>query len=546
MEANMSHNYQPTDEQVKIINAVRNLEAPVLKVLAFAGTGKTTTLVDAARAIEGKKLYLAFNKSIQLEAKKKFEGLNTVVKTTHGLAFGYIVKERGYKFKHGYNPKEIMSLYDLESKHYWRAKKAKEYFEKFCNGAEDNFNVYAESGKDVSKALVLAEQMFNDMVNKKIDISHSCYLKLFEMELKRGKITSIPYRLIMLDEAQDTNDVTLSIFYHLNAQQRLVVGDRHQQIYSFRGSVNAMSKIKSKSFALTNSFRFTKSIGKKATEFLATFRQETLTIVGRGEEKEKSNSDTTAYISRSNARLIQIFAEYMSEKQYIKPVRDPEAIFGLAINMDRLKHGELELIDREFGFLKEFMYEFKKLPRGKRNELKDVLGYIQSVIQDEDDELIRTIKLLEKYKDIESIYEYALDCNGREEKAFFYATTAHTSKGLEWDHVIIENDFPDWYTIAKWYQKCYGKPPTKVKNPFRFFVENVDNPKVIEDCNAQPYIDELNLYYVAMTRGKYSVEDNTEFGSLSGRESDYDKAIIKAYPKEKDQEETNGDSSSLL
>jgi hypothetical protein len=34
--------------------------------------------------------------------------------------------------------------------------------------------------------------------------------------------------------------------------------------------------------------------------------------------------------------------------------------------------------------------------------------------------------------------------------------------------------------------------------------------------------------------------------SLSGRESDYDKAIIKAYPKEKDQEETTDDSLSLL
>ncbi|MGO9014691.1 MAG: DEAD/DEAH box helicase family protein [Dissulfurispiraceae bacterium] len=44
-----------------------------IKINAFAGTGKTSTLIEIARAYPGIKfLYLAFNKSIADEAKKKF------------------------------------------------------------------------------------------------------------------------------------------------------------------------------------------------------------------------------------------------------------------------------------------------------------------------------------------------------------------------------------------------------------------------------------------------------------------------------------------
>ena len=44
---------------------------------AKAGTGKTTTIIDAIRLLEGKKvLFLAFNKSIATELQEKFSSLN--------------------------------------------------------------------------------------------------------------------------------------------------------------------------------------------------------------------------------------------------------------------------------------------------------------------------------------------------------------------------------------------------------------------------------------------------------------------------------------
>ncbi len=58
-----------TKEQSEIINSSGNI-----KINAVAGSGKTTTIIEYANARprESRILYLAFNKSVKLEAVKKF------------------------------------------------------------------------------------------------------------------------------------------------------------------------------------------------------------------------------------------------------------------------------------------------------------------------------------------------------------------------------------------------------------------------------------------------------------------------------------------
>lgn len=57
-----------TPEQYDIINSTGNI-----KINAVAGSGKTTTVIEYAKArpTTSKILYLAFNKSVKLEAAKK-------------------------------------------------------------------------------------------------------------------------------------------------------------------------------------------------------------------------------------------------------------------------------------------------------------------------------------------------------------------------------------------------------------------------------------------------------------------------------------------
>ena len=74
-----------TEEQEAIRDAY--VAGEQLVVQAGAGTGKTSTLIALAEALPQKRAtYIAFNKSIQVEAAKKF-GNNVTARTAHSLAY---------------------------------------------------------------------------------------------------------------------------------------------------------------------------------------------------------------------------------------------------------------------------------------------------------------------------------------------------------------------------------------------------------------------------------------------------------------------------
>src|SRR5690349_955313 len=80
-----------TAEQQSILQSTGNI-----KINAVAGSGKTTTIIQyaASRPKGSKMLYLAFNKSVRMEAKKRFGELglhNVQVETAHSLAFKHVV-----------------------------------------------------------------------------------------------------------------------------------------------------------------------------------------------------------------------------------------------------------------------------------------------------------------------------------------------------------------------------------------------------------------------------------------------------------------------
>src|SRR5271154_3218059 len=87
-----------TAEQQTICQAAHDLgESSSLKIQAFAGTGKTTTLAAVAESLPQRKfLYLVFNRAAADEAELKMPA-NVTVRTAHALAFrsvGYIYKSR--------------------------------------------------------------------------------------------------------------------------------------------------------------------------------------------------------------------------------------------------------------------------------------------------------------------------------------------------------------------------------------------------------------------------------------------------------------------
>ena len=83
---------QLSDEQQAIVQC----QAEALRVVAFAGTGKTTTLRAYAQARPRQRmLYLAFNRSVAQEAQGTF-GAHVCCSTIHGLAYRAV----GYRYRH--------------------------------------------------------------------------------------------------------------------------------------------------------------------------------------------------------------------------------------------------------------------------------------------------------------------------------------------------------------------------------------------------------------------------------------------------------------
>src|SRR5260370_16783760 len=104
-----------TGEQIAIVASEGDV-----KINAVAGSGKTTTLIEYARARPGHKiLYLAFNKTVRLEAEKKFAGQgisNVRVETAHSLAFSRVVRATNYILKNErYKTPDIVELLDLSN-----------------------------------------------------------------------------------------------------------------------------------------------------------------------------------------------------------------------------------------------------------------------------------------------------------------------------------------------------------------------------------------------------------------------------------------------
>ena len=77
---------QPSPEQQAVIDARRADPAGSLRVLAFAGAGKTTALRLLAEADPSPALYLAYNKAAQLQAQARFPA-HVACRTVHSLAY---------------------------------------------------------------------------------------------------------------------------------------------------------------------------------------------------------------------------------------------------------------------------------------------------------------------------------------------------------------------------------------------------------------------------------------------------------------------------
>ena len=198
-----------TEEQALIVGS----KSKSLAVIAFAGTGKTSTLCAYAQARKDKRfIYLAFNKSMALEAAGKFPQNVTCI-TTHSLAFRAIGSKYQHKLQADIRATQAavaLKLDPEDKSSLASAKRALLALKQFMSSACMSFDEFmVDDGHDhTNSAIRSAERLWGlmiDPVNAEVPMLHDGYLKLYQLSNP-----VINFDCILFDEAQDANPVTLA------------------------------------------------------------------------------------------------------------------------------------------------------------------------------------------------------------------------------------------------------------------------------------------------------------------------------------------------
>lgn len=464
-----------TEEQQVVVSS----GSEALKVVAFAGAGKTSTLRAYAQARpERRMLYLAFNNAIAREAAGKFTP-NVTCLTTHSLAFRAVGHTYRHKLANNIRANQVAQALGLnpgDSSGFAHANQSlralKHFLSTSCADLHAFADLVAEEKKHQPAAIEGAARLWQamcDPANQAMPMLHDGYLKLFQLSAPR-----LDYDTILFDEAQDANPVTLAIVKQQSCA-KVFVGDPHQQIYQFRYAENAMADPSlTDELFLTESFRFGEEVAAAANRLLAVKRERNRVRGGR----RVPPSSTKACIARGNAFLYRRAAQMAQQG------------------------GTVCWVGGIDGYRLDLLNDIWLLKAGRRAEIRDrfVAGFQDfdalqgyAAAQDERD-LKAWIRVIESHTRWQTIpEEIALVRNSsvaQPEGATLALATAHKSKGLEFGSVELADDFLE----------------AELANPVKYSRET--HPVFWDEQGFRGGVllpvEEINLRYVAITRAETS------------------------------------------
>ncbi|MDQ7982508.1 UvrD-helicase domain-containing protein [Paraburkholderia sp. SARCC-3016] len=352
----------PTDEQIAVLDAATS--GGDLKVNAYAGAGKTATLDMIARTRNASRgCYLAFNRDIATEAKRKFPS-NVNCRTVHSVAFSSVdrsltarlnlPKEPPHHLATRYGlgamrvPTIIGKTLELSSFHIGRM--VADGAARFCRSAQaspEEWHIPVDEKIEEAAAADLRAMLLPHVIrhweesispNGKTSITPDVYLKVWEQSCP-----TINADFILFDEAQDSDGLMLSVLRRQGAQV-IYVGDPYQQIYEWRGAVNAMQYIDARQCALTESFRFGQTFAALASRVLRLLGERTplrgqrsiqSTLVEGGEMPA-----VDAILCRKNVTVVGALANGLTAGDKVAVRANVEEILAFADGADRLMQGQ--------------------------------------------------------------------------------------------------------------------------------------------------------------------------------------------------------------
>lgn len=516
---------RPTDEQIEIVKACRVMQpGDALRIIAYAGAGKTSTLRLIGASLGGSGVYLAFNKDIAKEAAAGFPE-NIKSKTINSLAFGAVgvggrlatrqdaswvmsVVRNGWldeSATHGVKEFRQATLTGRTLARFFESDAAEPTAEMVAavldaagfgeprNPPTDKREARKQEIRRMQRAalepMILRqaraawEAIYGDDGDAwragGINLTHGAYVKILERSSALIASTFAPFRYLLLDEAQDVNAVQISIVRQAMAGGTMIVavGDTFQAIYSWRGSVNSLEILPGRALHLSGSFRFGSEIAEFAARTLDSRPGGGLPVPLRGLGAPgrvvpvETISDRGVVICRTNAGVLRVAGPAALRGRKVCVMGGVQDLADEVSSAIALHDGRLG--DVKADALKRFLTWQELVDEHAATQEPDLRRFIEYV---EDGQVIKWIDAIRRQ-------------SASEDRADLVVTTCHKSKGKEWDVVTLYGDF------------CAGTRAWK-----RHAAACADgDPQAIRSA-----VEEWHLVYVGATRAKVELRLATE------------------------------------
>lgn len=408
----------------------------ILLIEAKAGSGKTFIAKQIVHELKPKNgIYTAFNKSIVEEGIQRFKGTNIQCKTFHALAYKYVkpsipIEMLTYKTiteKIGYSEKRY--VIDAINKFFVSASTCMDtYFENF-------FKDHNKSKQFIKLATKYVELMLDEKINPTFDF----LLKYFHLSLYEKNIT-LKTDLVIFDEINDVTAVVLEIFKLIDAPKKVGLGETNQAIYQFLNLVNGFEELKDISTIknLTKSYRCSEKIACRIESRMKEVLNPKFEFTGTDKPLENAQ---TLYCTATNAVAILKIADRIENNQSFKLLRNPSDIFAAPLAVITASKGK-KPYQKQYSFLLDSYDEFNR-----QAEYKTFFKYLLNEV--DDDEITNAVNLLIRFKnnniDLFKLYKEVKNITPDPD---YTISTVYTSKGLEFEKVIIADDLNTMFNKA--------------------------------------------------------------------------------------------------
>lgn len=372
-------------QQQEIFREFEHGTSKIVVVEARAGTGKTTTILEALNhAPEQDIVCCAFNKDIAEELKHRISNPRAQAKTLHSLGNSFIYGRWG---RTQIDATRGMRLAQVAIEQITRSKDPARDVVKAVADLASKVKGIAPLTKDIERVIEIAVDFDLSPTADMVDDQEEPYLvedfakfalKAMELACERdGSIDFddmifLPVRLgwarprhdlVIVDEAQDMNEAQLMLAQRVCSGRLVIVGDPRQGIYGFRGADTASferfkTELGGKVLKLTVTYRCPKAVVAVAQTIVSDFEAAPSAPEGTVREMSSMGLVNAAQpgnfiLSRSNAPLVTVCLKLLKNgtKAVVRGKKDVGA--GLLKLVEKLRARDLPSLMKKLDAWKE-------------------------------------------------------------------------------------------------------------------------------------------------------------------------------------------------